>query len=44
MAKVAWLSGVSPEDRYDRLAAFCKKNGLTGDADEFTRKARSVQE
>jgi len=44
MAKVAWLSGVSPKDRYDRLAAFCKKNGLTGDADEFTRKARSVQE
>ena len=44
MAKVAWLSGVSPKDRYDRLAAFCKKNGLTGDADEFTRKAKSVQE
>ena len=44
MAKVAWLSGVSPKDRYDRLASFCKKNGLTDEADEFTRKAKSVQE
>jgi len=44
MAKVAWLSGVSPKDRCDHLAAFCKKNGLTDEADEFTRKAKSVQE
>jgi archaemetzincin len=44
MAKVAWLSGVSPKDRYDRLSAFCKKHGLIGEADEFSRKARSVRE
>jgi archaemetzincin len=43
MAKIAWLSGVSPKDRSDRLAAFCRKNGMTREADEFTRKAAAVK-
>lgn len=43
MAKVCWLSDISPANRYDRLAAFCQKNGLTKEADEFTRKAAAVR-
>ncbi|MGH7783570.1 MAG: archaemetzincin [Candidatus Binatia bacterium] len=43
MAKIAWLSNVSPKDRYDRLAAFCRKNGLTKEADDFQRKSAEVK-
>jgi archaemetzincin len=43
MAKIAWLSGVSPKDRYERLAAFCKKNGLAKEADEFQQKYDAVR-
>ena len=43
MAKIAWLSGVSPKDRYIRLAAFCRKNGLVKEADDFLKKAKAVE-
>ena len=43
MAKIAWLSGVDPETRYKRLAAFCRKNGLDREAVEFDRKAAAVR-
>ena len=43
MAKVAWLAGISPKDRYDRLAAFCKTNGLANEADEFAQKSKSIE-
>jgi archaemetzincin len=43
MAKICWLSNISPKVRYDRLAAFCRKNGLTKEADEFTRKSAAVK-
>jgi len=42
MAKICWLSDVDPAARYDRLAAFCRKNGLNKEADEFARKSTAV--
>ena len=42
MAKIAWLSHIDPKTRYDRLAAFCRKNGLNREADEFDRKGAAV--
>ena len=42
MAKVCWLSEVSPEERYLRLAAFCKANGLEDEARVFQSKAAAL--
>ncbi len=42
MAKICWISDEDPKKRYERLAAFCRKNGLTAEAAEFDRKANSV--
>jgi archaemetzincin len=42
MAKICWLSDVSPKDRYERLAAYCRKNGLRAEALDFDRKAKAV--
>ncbi len=39
MAKICWMSDISPKERYERLADFCRRNGLDKEADEFTRKA-----
>ncbi len=43
MAKTCWLTDTRPKERYERLAAFCRKNGMTKDADEFDRKAAAVR-
>ena len=43
MAKICWLSNTSPKDRYDRLAAFCRKYGMTKEAEDFTRKSAACQ-
>lgn len=43
MAKIAWLSKISPKDRYDRLAAFCRKNGLIKEANDFQQKSAAVK-
>lgn len=43
MAKVSWLSGVAPVDRYRKLAEFCKENGLQADARDFDKKAAAVK-
>ncbi len=43
MAKICWLSDITSGERYRRLAEFCRKNGLTSEADEFDRKAKAVQ-
>jgi archaemetzincin len=43
MAKICWLSKTSPVERYERLAEFCRKNGLKDEAVEFTRKAAAVR-
>lgn len=43
MAKIAWLSGVSPADRYTRLAELCGRWGLKQESAEFQRKAETVR-
>jgi archaemetzincin len=42
-AKIWWLTDAKPAARYEKLAAFCRKYGLTKEADEFTRKAAAVR-
>ena len=42
-AKICWLTDVDQEERYEKLAAFCRKTGLTKEADEFSRKASAVK-
>lgn len=44
MAKIAWLSDVSPKQRYEQLAVFCRKNGLKNEAVDFDKKAAAVAE
>ncbi len=41
-AKICWLSDVDQKERYTKLADFCRKNGLTKEADEFLKKAGAV--
>lgn len=41
-AKVCWLSDIDQKARYDKLAAFCRKNGMKKEADEFGRNSRAV--
>ena len=43
MAKVCWLSDISPKDHYEKLAAYCRQNGMVKEADEFDRKAAAVK-
>lgn len=42
MAKVCWFSHVTPADRYKKLAAFCRANGLARETDDFERKFAAV--
>ncbi len=42
-AKICWLSDADQAARYDKLAAFCRKNGLIREADEFIRKAAAIK-
>lgn len=44
MAKICWMSDVTPKERYEKLAAFCRTQGLTGEARDFDRKAQSLRE
>jgi archaemetzincin len=41
--KICWLSDIEQSGRYDRLADFCRKNGLTKEAEEFDRKSKAVK-
>lgn len=41
-AKICWLSDVDQKERYSKLADFCRNNGLTKEADEFTKKAAAI--
>ena len=43
MAKVCWFSHVAPAERYKRLAAFCRANGLHKEADDFEKKFAAVR-
>ncbi|MEQ1606851.1 MAG: archaemetzincin [Pyrinomonadaceae bacterium] len=38
-AKICWLSDVDQAERYQKLADFCRKNGLQKEADEFVKKS-----
>jgi len=42
MAKICWLSDITPAERYKKLVDFCKKNGLAKEADEFEKKLAAV--
>jgi len=42
-AKICWLSDAGQKERYEKLAAFCRKNGLNKEAEEFVRKASAVK-
>ena len=41
-AKVCWMSDTNQRTRYDKLAAFCRKNGLIKEAAEFTKKSAAL--
>lgn len=41
-AKICWLTDIDQKERYTKLAAFCRKNGLNKEADEFTRKSATL--
>ena len=43
MAKVCWMSEISPTERYSKLAAFCRKNNLKKEAEEFEKKLAAVE-
>lgn len=43
MAKICWFSHVSPAERYRRLAAFCRSNGLAKEGRNFEEKLAAVQ-
>lgn len=43
MAKICWLSDIAAAERYRKLAEFCRRNGLTSEADEYERKAKAVE-
>lgn len=42
-AKIWWLTNAEPSARYAQLADFCRKNGLAGEAEEFSKKAAAVK-
>jgi len=44
MAKICWMTNTSPRERYEKLAAFCQRYGLTIEAEEFKRKAAAVSQ
>ncbi len=43
LAKVCWATGASPIKRYEKLAQFCKKNGLTRESEFFTKSAKTLK-
>ena len=43
MAKIAWMTDKTPNERYQRLVGFAKRNRLDGAAADFQRKLKAVQ-
>lgn len=43
MAKISWLSKVSPADRYRKLADYCARNGMAAESTDFTKKLAAVE-
>lgn len=44
LAKLVWATKVEPIGRYQRLAAFCKENGLAEEAEFFRKSIAAMQE
>lgn len=42
-AKVCWLSHAVPSERYEKLAAYCRANGLAKESESFNRLAAAVR-
>lgn len=42
-AKICWLSDIGQKERYDRIAAYCRKIGLNKEADDFTRRSNAIK-
>ena len=43
MAKIAWMTKISPTERYERLVEFSRRNRLREAAADFEKKLRAVQ-
>jgi archaemetzincin len=43
MAKIAWLSKISPAERYRKLADYCVRTGLKDEETSFTKKLVAVE-
>ncbi|MBK6748530.1 MAG: hypothetical protein IPG67_00530 [Acidobacteria bacterium] len=41
-AKICWLTDADQKERYDKLANYCRKFGLTKEADDFSRKSAAL--
>ncbi len=44
MAKICWMSAISPAERYKKLATFCRQNGLKKEAEDFEKKLAAVED
>jgi hypothetical protein len=42
MAKVCWATGTEPVERYRKLAAFCRTQGLRREAGRFGQFVRAL--
>ncbi len=42
--KICWLTDVDQKERYVKLADYCRKIGLTKEADDFSRKSAALAE
>jgi archaemetzincin len=43
MAKVCWATDANPAERYEKLAAFCRRRGLGEDAATFAKLAEALK-
>jgi archaemetzincin len=41
-AKICWLLKVDPVERYNKLAEYCLRNGLTSESRSFLKKAQAL--
>jgi archaemetzincin len=39
MAKICWTCEIDPATRYEKLAAYCRKRGLRGEAEFYAKSA-----
>ena len=41
-AKICWLLRLDPVERYNKLAEYCRRNGLTSESQTFLKKAQAL--